>query len=87
MAEFRLPVANPNYRIKPGQFVKAEVFTESHEVIVLPGESLLKQDGVTRVAVHEDGQFTLKEVDTKNLCLDTACTFVLAQALRSYGRK
>jgi RND family efflux transporter MFP subunit len=67
MAEFRLPVANPNYRIKPGQFVKAEVFTESHEVIVLPGESLLKQDGVTRVAVYEDGQFTLKEVDTKNL--------------------
>lgn len=36
-------------------------------MIVLPGESLLKQDGVTRVAVYEDGQFTLKEVDTKNL--------------------
>lgn len=67
MAEFRLPIRNEDYRIKPGQFVKAEVFIEPQDVIVLPSASLLTDNGISRVALYEDGNFTTRTVKTRNL--------------------
>lgn len=67
LAEFRLPVRNEDYRIKPGQFVRAEVFIDPQNVILLPRESLLIEGGVARVAVYSDDKFVLKEVETKDL--------------------
>lgn len=67
MAEFRLPIRNEDYRIKPGQFVKAEVFVDPQDVIVLPSESLLIEDGAFKVTLFEDQYFVLKDVKTKKL--------------------
>lgn len=67
MAEFRLPVRNEDYKIKPGQFVRAEVYTEPQNVIVVPRESLQIEEGVSKVAVYEKENFVLKRVKTKSL--------------------
>jgi membrane fusion protein (multidrug efflux system) len=52
-AEFRLPVLNPDYQIKPGQFTYAEVFIEPREMIKVPRTSVVV-DGYSQFVFRKD---------------------------------
>ena len=44
--EFRLPVENPDYKIKPGQFTHATVFMAARDFIKVPRTAVVEEDGV-----------------------------------------
>ena len=44
-AEFRLPVRNEDYKIKPGQFAHAEVFIAPREIIKVPRTAIVEEGG------------------------------------------
>ena len=44
-AEFRLPVRNQDYKIKPGQFTHAEVFMAPREIIKVPRTAIVEEGG------------------------------------------
>ncbi len=50
-AEFRLPIKNDDYLIKPGQFIRAEVMTEPMEIFQLPNEAVFEKNGESHVAL------------------------------------
>ena len=53
-AEFRLPVRNDDYVIKPGQFTSAEVFVEPRELIKVPVSAVMKEPEVATVFIRQD---------------------------------
>lgn len=55
MAEFRLPVQNDDYKIKPGQFTYAEVFVPPRELIKVPRTAVLELDDGQMVLVKMGG--------------------------------
>lgn len=70
MAEFRLPVRNDDYAIKPGQFVRAEVLTGKTTALTLPRSTIRETQG-QKFVVLVDGQSTeRRNVQVRDLNTD-----------------
>ena len=70
MAEFRLPVRNDDYAIKPGQFVRAEVLTGKRTALTLPRPTIRETQG-QKFVVLVDGQSTeRRNVQVRDLNTD-----------------
>lgn len=66
--EVRLPIANPDYAIKPGLFVRAELFPEARQVLLIPRRAVLGARSSPHVFVLADmkageRQITVREFD------------------------
>jgi RND family efflux transporter MFP subunit len=66
-AEFRLPIRNEDYAIKPGQFIRAEVMIEPAEVVKLPKTAILEINGTSQVALLGPSGFTPQAVSIRRL--------------------
>ena len=70
--EVRLPIRNPDHRLKPGLFVRAELIPEPREVLVVPRTSVLGPSGARHVFVDDGGvarrrDVTVRELDTRRM--------------------
>lgn len=52
--EFRLPVQNLDYKIKPGQFTHAKVFMAARDIIKVPRTAIIEEDGI-QFAFRQNG--------------------------------
>lgn len=68
--EFRLPIANPEYRIKAGQFVRAEIYTDPVTLKVVPRAAVRGQPGSYYVFLAQDGRAALVAVEAVELDAD-----------------
>lgn len=57
LAEFRLPLRNDDYKLKPGQFVRAEVFTGKRTINILPRSAVEKHTGQSSVIQEQQGRY------------------------------
>jgi RND family efflux transporter MFP subunit len=70
MAEFRLPVRNDDYAIKPGQFVRAQVFTGTRAALTVPRAGIRETQG-QKFVILVDGQSTERRaVEAQDLDTD-----------------
>jgi len=74
-AEFRLPIRNDDYVIKPGQFIRAEVMTDAVKIIKLPKAAIFEIGGQSHVALL--GKFGFKPVAVEVEALDDRVAHVL----------
>jgi len=74
--EVRLPFRNPDYRIKPGLFARAEIFPPAREILALDRNAVLGPESARYVFVEEDGK--AKRVPVKVAQVDATTVEVLA---------
>ena len=77
--ELRLPIANPDYAVKPGQFVRAEIITDPKSVLVVPRKALLGTALNQYVFISADGVaqrrvVTVEELDADRVRILTGLT-------------
>ncbi len=70
--ELRLGIPNPDYTLKPGLFVRAELIPPPREVLTVPRESVLGPPDARYVFVEEDGvarrrAVVVRELDTRRM--------------------
>ncbi len=65
--ELRLAIANPGYEIKPGSFVRAEIFPDPREAMTLERRAVLGPEGGRYVYVARDGKAARMPVKTRDL--------------------
>lgn len=65
--EVRLPIRNPDYRIKPGLFAEAELLPEAREALVVERNAVLGTDGARYVFVEENGRAVQRSVQIREL--------------------
>lgn len=70
--ELRLGIPNPDYVLKPGLFVRAELIPEPREVLTVPRNSVLGPPDARYVFVEDGGiarrrAVTLRELDTQRM--------------------
>lgn len=65
--EVRLPIRNPDYRVKPGLFARAELIPEPREAVVVPQEAVLGPAGSRYVFVDDGGVARRREVRVQEL--------------------
>lgn len=65
--EFRLPVMNPDYSIKSGQFARAVVFPDPMKILVLPREAVRGSLASAYVIQIVDGKAHRKSVSVEQL--------------------
>lgn len=70
-AEFRMAVLNADYRIKPGQFVRAEVDTDPITVLAMPRAALRGSPSERYVFVSVEGRAERRPVTVVDLDLET----------------
>jgi len=70
MAEFRLPVRNDDYAIKPGQFVRAEVFTGTRAVLTLPRAAIRETQGQKFVILVHGQNTERRTIQVRDLNTD-----------------
>lgn len=63
--EMRLPIANENYAIKPGQFVQAKILLPSRAVIAIDRKAIIRTNNVTSVFVLKNGAVRLIPINTR----------------------
>ena len=64
-AEFRLPVKNDDYTIKPGQFTSAEVFVEPRDLIKVPRSAVNNESASTTVFIRQNTKWIEHPVKVK----------------------
>ena len=82
-AEFRLPVQNKDYKIKPGQFAFAEVFMAPRDVIKVPKTAVVEEQAHQFVFLQQDNSWVKTKV--KSIAFDDEF-FEIQQGL-SAGQK
>jgi RND family efflux transporter MFP subunit len=65
--EIRLPIRNPDYRVKPGLFARAELIPEPREAVVVPQDAVLGPTGFRYVFVDDGGVARRREVRVQEL--------------------
>jgi RND family efflux transporter MFP subunit len=65
--EVRLPIRNPDYKVKPGLFAEAELLPEPREAMVVERAAVLGTDGARYVFVEEDGHAVRRAVRIREL--------------------
>ena len=65
--EVRLVIENPDYAIKPGLFVEAELFPEPREVTLLERGAVLGTEGAHHVFIEKDGRAARRALRLREL--------------------
>jgi RND family efflux transporter MFP subunit len=70
--EVRLPIENDDYSVKPGLFVRAEIYPEPREVLTLARSALMGTEAARYVYVAEDGKakrvaVTVRQIDASRV--------------------
>ena len=68
--EMRLPIANENYAIKPGQFVQAKILLPSRAVIAIDRKALVQINSITSVFVLKDSIVRLIPINIRSISPD-----------------
>jgi RND family efflux transporter MFP subunit len=63
--EVWLPLENPDYRIKPGQFAKVTLFPQSRDALLLDRQAILGAPGAYYVYTEDSGRAQRRPVDVQ----------------------
>jgi len=64
-APIEILISNPKHLLKPGMFARATVITKvSKDILIIPRDALIKEEGSTSIFVVKDNQVSRREVTT-----------------------